>query len=278
MSEQEQRSALADLKDTLASWGLEGLAPWAWEQIAQGVTSAEVVQSMRQQDAYKKRFAGMALRQKNGLVAISEAEYVANERAYTSIMRNAGLPSGFYDSPEDFTSWIGSDVAPQELQGRVKIAQETVGQNIASVKQAMKDFYGVSPDDGALLAYALDPTKGLDVINRQISAAQIAGAASDAGLSVDAGRAENLSALGVDQPAARGAYGQIGQILGAQSYQAGAQDQALTQAELENEAFLSDAEVARRRQRRARQAQGVFEGAGGVVATQQGLVGLGSIG
>jgi hypothetical protein len=51
---------------------------------------------LRQTDAYQKRFAANAARINKGLRALSEAEYLALEDGYQTIMRNYGLPASYY--------------------------------------------------------------------------------------------------------------------------------------------------------------------------------------
>jgi hypothetical protein len=55
----------------------------------------------------KRRFAGNQQRRKLGLPVLSPREYLETEAAYRQVMESAGLPRGFYDSPDDFSSWIG---------------------------------------------------------------------------------------------------------------------------------------------------------------------------
>jgi hypothetical protein len=49
-------------------------------------------------ELYKKRFAGMALREKNGYKPISEEEYITIEKEFDQKLRTNGMPKGFYDT------------------------------------------------------------------------------------------------------------------------------------------------------------------------------------
>jgi hypothetical protein len=60
------------------------------------------------------------------------------------------------------------------------------------------------------LAYTLDPTKALTDIKRKVTAAEIGGAATQAGLQTGMARAEELGAAGITKAQAQQGYGTIG--------------------------------------------------------------------
>src|SRR5581483_2048777 len=106
----------------LRQWGLQELAPDVLRLLQDGHSQDQVSVLIQDTDAYRKRFSGNDLRRKAGLAALSPAEYLATEASYRRIMESAGLPVGFYDQPSDFTTWIGADVSPNEIQSRVNLA------------------------------------------------------------------------------------------------------------------------------------------------------------
>src|ERR1700749_1854637 len=97
----QQASALAWFKQQLTQWGIATLVPDAQKLIMQGLDNDAVTLQLQETDAYKKRFAANALRIKAGLTVLSPAEYVATETAYAQVLRQFGLPKGFYDSRDD---------------------------------------------------------------------------------------------------------------------------------------------------------------------------------
>jgi len=269
------RSQLSQL--LIGEWGLAKTAlDWAYNQLKAGHSVAGILAGLTERNEFKRRFPGIAARKKAGLGSISPDEYIQNERAYKQIFRNAGLPKGYFDSPTDFTKYIAADVSPSELKARVQDVYETVKFSMPEIRNTLAQYYGVAPSDGALLAYALNPAKGLDIIGRQVAAAQIGGAASQVGLSEDRARAEQLVGLGVSGQEARQGFGEIAAELGTEAKQVGATTGPLSQRDLEREVFQGDARFSARRKRRAQEAAAVFGGAGGVAANQQGLVGLGA--
>jgi hypothetical protein len=125
-------------------------------------------------------------------------------------MRNYGLPASYYAKgdlgrQEGFEKLIAGDVSAAELEDRVLTAQNRVLNAPPQVKEALKQFY---PDinNSDILAYTLDPEKGLSDIKRKVTAAEIGGAALGAGLATDVGRAEELARFGVTAEAARQGY------------------------------------------------------------------------
>jgi len=88
-------------------------------------------------------------------------------------------------------------------------AQNRVLKANPEVSTALKQFY---PDitNGDILAYTLDPAKGLEDIKRKVTAAEIGGAALQAGLTTGMTRAEELRNAGIDKAAATAGYSTIG--------------------------------------------------------------------
>ncbi len=205
-----RKSAFDLLREQFAQYGLEGLVDPLKGLIQENVSPSEFAVRLRQTEPYKKRFAANAARISKGLRALSEAEYITLEDSYQNIMRNYGLPASYYTRgdmgrQEGFEKFIGGDVSPAELEERVLTAQNRVINAPPQVKDALKQFY---PDinNSDILAYTLDPEKGLADIKRKVTAAEIGGAAMGAGLATDVGRAEELARFGVTAERAREGY------------------------------------------------------------------------
>ena len=223
-------------------YGLGSLVEPLKGLIVSGPSEAELTLALRQTDAYKKRFAANAQRLASGLRALSEAEYLSLEDGYQSIMRNYGLPSSYYTKDDmgrqaGFEKFIAGDVSPTELEDRVVLAQQRVLNAAPEVTTALKQFY---PDitNGEILAYTLDPSKGLADIKKKITAAEIGGAALGAKLGATVGRAEELARYGVTAESARAGFGAIGGGLERGSQLASIyQQQPYTQTLAEEEVF-----------------------------------------
>jgi len=195
-------------------YGLGSLLDDVKSLIVSGADEAELTLALRKTPAYENRFAANKTRINSGLRALSEAEYVTLEDQYQSVMRNYGLPATYYTKDPTgkqagFEKFIAGDVSAAELEDRIAIAQKRVIDAPPQVKEALRQFY---PDikDGEILAYTLDPTKGLADIQKKVLAAEIGGAAIGSKLDTSAARAEQLASYGVTAETARAGYGAIG--------------------------------------------------------------------
>lgn len=116
-------NAFAMLQALLDSWGLSSLSGDVRDMLTAG-DSAEVIPiKLRETETYKKRFAGNLQRVKNGLPALSEAEFLATEASLKNVVRRY-VGAGEYDSQENIDKWISNDLSPQELNDRLGIYQE----------------------------------------------------------------------------------------------------------------------------------------------------------
>ena len=208
------QSAYDILLSEFNQYGLGSLVEPLKGLIVSGPSEAELTLALRQTPQYQKRFAANAARINKGLRALSEAEYIGLEDGYQNIMRNYGLPASYYTKDSmgtqaGFEKFIAGDVSPTELEERVVTAQKRVLDAAPEITTALKQFY---PDikNGDILAYTLDPERGLADIKKKVTAAEIGGAALGARLATDVGRAEELARYGVTAETARAGYGAIG--------------------------------------------------------------------
>jgi hypothetical protein len=217
-----RQSAYDLLYAEFSKYGLGSLVEPLQGLIKSGASPAEFSIKLRESDAYQRRFAGNKQRISKGLKAISEAEYIGLEDQYQNILRNAGLPESYWKqtvdprtgilSQEGFTNFIANDVSAVELEDRVATAQNRLIYANPEVSIALKTFY---PDisNGDLLAYALDPTKGLEQIKRRITAAEIGSSAVQMGLATNVTDAEYLARYGVNKAQAQQGYRTAAEIL-----------------------------------------------------------------
>jgi hypothetical protein len=212
----ERKSAYDLLYTQFKNYGLEALITPLQGLITEGVPASEFTIRLRETEAYKKRFAANAQRIAKGLTAISEAEYLGLEDQYQNIMRNYGLPAEYYTRGDmgiqsGFEKFIANDVSAAELEDRVMTAQSRVMNANPEVLASLKAFY---PDitNGDILAYTLDPTKGLTDIKRKVTAAEIGGAATQAGLGITGTRAGELTAAGITKAQAQQGFQTVAEV------------------------------------------------------------------
>jgi hypothetical protein len=277
----ERQSAYDLLYSQFKQYGLEALVEPLKGLVISGASPAEFTIKLRDTDAYKKRFAANAQRIQKGLTAISEAEYLGLEDQYQNIMRNYGLPAEYYTrgdmgTQEGFNKFIANDVSAAELEDRVITAQSRVMNANPEVLASLKQFYpGIT--NGDILAYTLDPTKGLTDIKRKVTAAEIGGAATQAGLGITGARAGELGAAGITKQQAQQGFQTVAEVAPRGSvlseiYNQGPYGQ--TQAEAEVFGLSGSAEAARQRKKLTSLETAAFSGSAGAGAIARDRAGV----
>jgi hypothetical protein len=269
------RDAAVALTNLFTSYGLATLAPKILEFIRQGYSADTISILLQDTKEYKQRFAANEKRRAAGLPVLSPGEYLATEKAYRDVMSNAGLPMSFYDQPSDFTNWLSKDVSPTEVQGRVTAAADVVNQGNPDVLAQFQQFYGMSGTD--VIAYALDPTRALPLIQKQFRAAQVAGMAAGQGVSADQATSERLAAAGVTQEQARAGFGAVAGELGTVNKLNSIYGADVTQDDLISEVFEDDADARKKRGKLASKERASFTGSGGQSRTSLSSSDSGSI-
>ena len=213
---QERQSAYDLLYSEFQKYGLQSLVEPLKGLIISGASPSEFTIKLRDSDAYKKRFSANAQRIAKGLSALSEAEYIQLEDQYQDVMRRYGLPDTYYARgemgiQEGFNKFLEGDVSPVELEDRISTAQKRVLNANPEVIASLKEFY---PDisNADILAYTLDPKNAIENIKRKVTAAEIGGAATQAGLKTGMTRAEELAAAGVTKAAAQEGFRTIAEV------------------------------------------------------------------
>lgn len=266
--------AKAIIDQILSSYGLSSLGDWAWNQYIHGHPVSQIMLDMRQTPEYQARFPGMADLAKKGM-AISETDYINLERSYTQVFRQAGLPAGFYDTPDDFASFISNNVSPSELQARAQVAQTIAYQSPPEVKDELQRLYGIGTGD--LTAYWLDPNKSLPLLQQRFLAAQEAGASKMTGYGeLDQTNAEHLASLGVNFADAMKGFNQLANEKQLFSALPGESFQGITQQDQLNAEFGGDANAQQMIEREAGARKAQFGGGGGYAAGAKGVSGLSS--
>lgn len=207
---QARESAYNLLYQQMAAYGLQSLVEPLKNLVTEGISPSEFTIRLRDTAAYKQRFAANQARINKGLRALSEAEYIGLEDQYQDVMRRYGLPQSYYTRgelgrQEGFEKFISQDVSPVELEDRIQTAYDRVINANPEVSIALKTFYpGIT--NGDILAYTLDPDKALGEIKRKITAAEIGGAAVQAGLTTNLSDAEYLAQYGITKEQAQSGY------------------------------------------------------------------------
>jgi hypothetical protein len=265
------------VKSFLEQAGMGALADKIWAKWVNGGTADQIMEDVRNSPEYAARYPAMAALNKAGR-NISEAAYIAKETADIELMKRYGIPSGIFDDKKYLGTLIENNVDLATLQLRLIAAQDTVLSYDTSIKDYAKTTYGL--DDGHLMAWALDPTMALPVIQQQAKAIQIGGAALAAGLKIadiTKTEAESLAAAGVTQDQAKQGFVNIAQMGQYKQSLPGANPaETVTNEDLINAQFATspDAIVKVNKAKQSKLAE--FAQGGQFAVTQAGLVGLGN--
>lgn len=172
-------SAFADLPPEFATQ----VANWANQVHGQFPNaSTQMLQSqLVTQPFYKEFFAGNQALIAQGKQPLDPSAYLNYMEQAQQLAHAAGLPPGFMGKGE-IDSLIGNSVSMAELNDRVNnayLATSEIEANNPGVTDFLAKNYGIGK--GGLLAYVMDPTRALPALEKQMSAAMVGGAATQAG-------------------------------------------------------------------------------------------------
>lgn len=257
-----QQSAFDLMADILNQYNLGSLTNALKGFILDGITDQATLQ-LRLQDTneWKTRFAGNEMLRQKGVPVLSVAEYLSVERSYAQVLKNYGLPQGFYDEPSDFAQWIGNNVSANELNQRAQAYADLAHREDESTKAQLRAM-GLS--DGDLIAFMMDPTRAQPLVQQKYQTALIGSAARRTGL--DASGAEGLAQLGINEQQAVQGYGIISEGLATGERLGNIYGEDFSQSDFESEVFKGDGRAAGKRKRLASQERANFSGNSGVVS------------
>jgi hypothetical protein len=212
-----RKSAYDSLYEEFDQYGLGSLVSDIKNILVDGsLDPTEFSLKIRGTDAYKARFIANEARMAKGLKALSPAAYIGLEDKYQEVMRQYGLPESYYSKTgtgvqEGFRKLIENDVSNIELEDRISTAQKRVINANPEVLASIREFY---PDisNADILAYTLDPANAIENIKRKVTAAEIGGAAAQAGLKTGLARAEELTAAGITKQQAQQGFQTVADI------------------------------------------------------------------
>lgn len=213
---------------------------------------------------YQQRFVANETRVKNGLKPLTPDQYLASEESYRAALRDAGLPTGFYDSSDDFAGFIGQDVSPYEIKLRADAASRAVNNTDPSYTRALRDIYGI--DEGMMTAFMLDPDRALPLVEKQAKAVEFGTAAVRQGL-----QATNVGEQFAQRGPATGysaeqGYSAIAGILPTAQNLGQIYGQTYDQATAEQEVFSGLESAKRKRQKLGEMETSTFSGQSGLSA------------
>lgn len=279
----EAQSARAIMQSTFARFGLQ-FSPTDVDNLFNSFIKGGEAQfglDLQETAQYKKRFpviARLKERAAKGETIVGgipdPATILQYEETAKQIMGAAGLPPGFYDSPDDFAGFMEKNVSVAELQNRVEMAKVAAFQSPPEVRSELQRL---GLDAGDLTAYFLDPTKADSLIQQKtLKQAQIGGAAIRAGFGLlTREESARLAEQGVSAEQAQQGFGEL--QAGQELYAAlpGEQAAQITREQQLGAAFGGQQPAQEAIRRRAEQRKAQFGGGGGFAGGAQGVAGLG---
>lgn len=261
-----EQNAYQLMTSILAQFGLQSLAGDALSYVKQGFTDPTDIETLLETTpAWQTRFAGNAQRIKNGMAPLDPATYLSTEASYADAIKSAGLPAGFYDGGNDFANWIGNDVSASEVQQRASDAASVVDSFDPGSMAAFTQLTGINK--GGVAAYVLDQNKALPILEQQMRAAQVGGAAVNAGYNLSNDDMNRYADLGVTQSQAQNAFQTIGADLGKEQTLSAIYHQAYGLQDMENELLGGSGAAASARQALNQKEKDEFSGSGAVGST-----------
>ena len=269
-------SARDILRSGLASYGLDGLYDAIWTKYTRGEVDPQnsdaFIYSLKEEPAYKQRFAANEIRKAKGMAELLPSTYLSMEQEYKNVMSFNGLPQGFYSDREQLDKLIGGDVSVNELNARLRDAYRVVKDAPTDVTDKLRTMYGLS--DGDILAYFIDPEKARPLMNAgeykiQAQAALTAAQAErQAGLTVGREFSEGVARRGITQAQQTAGFESVAGMR--ELRRAATGEAGLTQEELAGAALGTDTEAKRRLDELKRQKVAGLSGGGAFAQRQLG--------
>ncbi len=267
---QEKRDAFALVEQTMRSYGFnEAELTEILNYVKNGLVNPrmganQLVIELRNLPSYKTRFAGNETRRSKGLNALSEAEYLAQEKDYSETLRRYGQQR--LANRAQFATLIGNDISNTELGNRVGMAVNRLANTNPAVLTQLRSYYP-SITNSDIVSYFLSPDETLPELETKVATAEIGATAAQYGLASDLTRISELQKYGVDLARARQGYENIAQVLPRTEILSDIYKQAginYNQATAEQEEFKGLASAKRARNQLAQLEAAAFSGSTGL--------------
>jgi hypothetical protein len=265
----EKRDAFALVQDTMRSYGftdaeLAELSGYIESSIIDpNIGPNAAILGMRNLGVYKQRFAGNEARVKAGLNALSEGEYLQQEKDYGQYFKEYGVQD--LATRTQMATLIGNDVSAIEAKNRIGLAVDRVKNADANIMKELKTYYPTL-NDKDLVSYFLNPVQALPELKRKVTASEIGAAAIGQGFK-GATDALGLADYGVDRAEALAGYADIKSVLPTSEKLSDIYGEAgidYTQATGEAEFLKQNQDAAEKRKRLRSMERASFQGSTGM--------------
>lgn len=263
-------------QNLLDQYGLGSLGNAYFDFLNKGYDSQTAMVALQTTDPWKQRFSANETRLKQGLPVLDPATYLATEEQYKNVMINAGVDKSVYNDPLTLGKIMSQDVSPVEMKQRLDAAQFELDNKDPFVTAQLQQRFGLTRGD--MMLHILDPQVAAPIIAQKVQSAKIGAEAARQGLDVGTTQADLLAAQGITQSQAAQGFGNIGQMQQFGQQLPGDISGSLTQEQLINAQFGSDAasQLALKKLQGTRLAE--YQAGGGLAQSSQGVVGAGVAG
>jgi hypothetical protein len=212
----EKRDAYKLLETTMRSYGFtESELKEILDYMQTGLTDPnmgpnQMLLDLRNLKSYQARFAGNEERRGRGLNALSEADYLQQEKDFSDTLRQYGVQR--FATRGQFATFIGNAVSNAEVGRRAKVAVERLQMGDPAILRQFRTYYP-NITDSDIVAYFLNPKEVLPELEAKATTAEIGATAKQYGLKDDLARASGLQRYGVDLAEAKVGYQAIAERL-----------------------------------------------------------------
>ena len=165
--------------------------------------------AVRQDPLYETYFPG--IRRADGTLRMTELEYAATRASYENSLVDIGVNPSYFQS--QFGDLIAGEVSAQEFDTRVKAMEQRILSQEAEMRETFAAYYGVDLTTEALIAAALDPNVANQILNRQITVAEIGGEAAIQNFQISRETSSSLFAAGFDTNSAQQLFRTAAELL-----------------------------------------------------------------
>ena len=131
--------------------------------VADSATPDEMITRIRQEPVYKARFPG--LWRQDGSLRMNEAQYIQQESAYRSLLRQYGFGDAYADGkPQALVGFFDAEVDPNELRDRLSTYRQ-IKEDGQAVKDAFYVYAGLTVSDDDLYNAVVDPAAAQNLQN-----------------------------------------------------------------------------------------------------------------
>jgi hypothetical protein len=180
-AKQSRAEAAGVLIAQFNAYGLSGISNLVQSFVNSSVPPALWQTKLKESKAYQDRFPAMAALAK-AKKAMSESDYITQERAYDSVFSAAGIP-GYAKSPKDYYFFFTNNISPEQVGNRVNAATSLINNSDPNALNAFQKFYGIGKKD--LLAFYLSPKQQGPELIKKAQIAMTAGSAANFGVNVN---------------------------------------------------------------------------------------------